>query len=74
MKYITILCSINNDRAKVGRKTYWLTKDSNIYAKGFALLEETWQGTHRLLRFLNLDSKNLSVDFSAIGDDLEGKE
>lgn len=56
MKYITILCELSNDRAKVGKKTYWLTKDSHINAKGFALLEKTWQGSYKLLRFQDLES------------------
>lgn len=56
MKYITIFCEMCNDRAKVGKKVYWLTKDSNIYAKGFALLEENWQGCYVLLKFKSFDS------------------
>ena len=56
MKYITILCELSNDRARVGKKTYLLTKDSHINAKGFALLEKTWQGSYNLLRFQDLES------------------
>ena len=68
MKYITILCELCNDRARVGNRTYWLTKESKIYAKGFALLEKTWQGSYNLLRFRNLDSMSLSSDFSEVGE------
>lgn len=68
MKYITILCDLSNDRAKVGNRTYWLTKDSKIYAKGFALLEKTWQGSYNLLRFRNLNSMDLFSDSIGVGE------
>lgn len=66
MKYITILCEMSNDRAKVGKTTYWLTKNTNIYGKGFALLEKTWQGSYNLVKFHDLDSMSLSSDFSLV--------
>lgn len=66
MKYITILCELSNDRAKVGKKTYWLTKDSHINAKGFALLEKTWQGSYNLLRFQDLESMETLDEISLV--------
>lgn len=68
MKYITILCELSNDRAKVGKKTYWLTKDSHINAKGFALLEKTWQGSYNLLRFQDLESMETLDEISLVGE------
>lgn len=68
MKYITILCELSNDRAKVGKKTYWLTKDSRINAKGFALLEKTWQGSYNLLRFLKLKDIESFSENSLVGE------
>lgn len=73
MKYITILCEMSNDRAKVGKKTYWLTKNTNIHGKGFALLEKTWQGSYKLLRFQDLDSMSLSSDFSLVEESKSGE-
>lgn len=73
MKYITILCELSNDRAKVGKKTYWLTKDSHINAKGFALLEKTWQGSYNLVKFHDLDSMSLYSDFSLVEESERGE-
>ena len=73
MKYITILCEMSNDRAKVGKTTYWLTKNTNIYGKGFALLEKTWQGSYNLIRFHDLDSMSLSSDFFEVGESERGE-
>lgn len=73
MKYITILCEMSNDRAKVGKATYWLTKDTNIYGKGFALLEKTWQGSYNLIRFQDIDSMSVYDDFSSVGESLRGE-
>lgn len=73
MKYITILCELSNDRAKVGKTTYWLTKNTNIHGKGFALLEKTWQGSYNLLRFQDLDSMSLSSDFSLVEESERGE-
>lgn len=71
MKYITIFCKICNDRAKVGDSTYWLAKDSNIHAKGFALLEKTWQGSYNLLRFHEIELMTVLSENSLVGDELE---
>lgn len=68
MRYITILCDLCNDRAKVGNKTYWLTKDSKTYSKGFALLEKTWQGSYNLLRFLKLKDIESFSENSLVGE------
>lgn len=68
MRYITILCDLCNDRAKVGNKTYWLTKNSETYGKGFALLEKTWQGSYHLLRFLKLKNIDNSGENSLVGE------
>ena len=73
MKYITILCEMSNDRAKVGKSVYWLTKNTNIHGKGFALLEKTWQGSYNLIRFHDLDSMNLSSDFFEVGESERGE-
>lgn len=68
MRYITILCDLCNDRAKVGNKTYWLTKDSKTCSKGFALLEKTWQGSYNLLRFLKLKDIESFSENSLVGE------
>lgn len=73
MKYITILCEMSNDRAKVGKSVYWLTKNTNIHGKGFALLEKTWQGSYNLIRFQDLDSMSLSSDFFEVGESERGE-
>lgn len=73
MKYITILCELSNDRAKVGKKTYWLTKDSHINAKGFALLEKTWQGSYNLLRFQDLESMETLDEISLVEESERGE-
>lgn len=73
MKYITILCEMSNDRAKVGNRTYWMAKDTHIYAKGFALLEKTWQGSYNLIRFHDLDSMSLSSDFFEVEESERGE-
>ena len=72
MKYITILCRIDNDKARVGKRVYWLTKDSKINAKGFALLEKTWLGSYNLLRFRDLESMEPLDENFDDGDGLEG--
>lgn len=69
MKYITILCDLCNDRAKVGKKTYWLTKEYNFFAKGFALLQKTWQGSYDLIKFRELNSMNVLADIIDDGDE-----
>lgn len=73
MKYITILCELSNDRARVGKKTYWLTKNSHINAKGFALLEKTWQGSYNLLRFQDLESMETLDEISLVGESERGE-
>lgn len=73
MKYITILCEMSNDRAKIGKSVYWLTKNTNIHGKGFALLEKTWQGSYNLIRFHDLDSMSLSSDFFEVGESERGE-
>lgn len=73
MKYITILCELSNDRARVGKKTYQLTKDSHINAKGFALLEKTWQGSYNLLRFQDLESMETLDEISLVGESERGE-
>lgn len=73
MKYITILCELSNDRAKVGKKTYWLTKDSHINAKGFALLEKTWQGSYNLVKFHDLDSMDTLSEIFEVGESERGE-
>lgn len=70
MRYITILCDLCNDRAKVGNKTYWLTKDSKTCSKGFALLEKTWQGSYNLLRFLKLKDIESFSENSLVGESM----
>ena len=54
MKYITIKGIIKNNYIKSDRDVYWLTKPSNIFNEGFALLEKTWQGSYNLLKFLKI--------------------
>lgn len=73
MKYITILCEMSNDRAKVGKTTYWLTKNTNIHGIGFALLEKVWQGSYKLLRFHDLDFMSLYSDFSLVEESERGE-
>lgn len=54
MRYITIKGIIKNNYIKSDRDVYWLTKPSNIFSEGFALLEKTWQGSYNLLKFLKI--------------------
>ena len=68
MKYITIKGIIKNNYIKSDRDVYWLTKPSNIFSEGFALLEKTWQGSYNLLKFLKIKQKSLSALFFGVSD------
>lgn len=74
MKYITILCKMYGNQAQVGKQTYWLTKDTNIRGKGFAILEKTWQGSYNLIKFKDIEFMSVSDEILQVGDGLSGKE
>lgn len=71
MKYITIKGIIKGNYIKSGRDVYWLTKPTNIFSEGFALLEKTWQGSYNLLKFLKIKQKSLSALFFGASDSKE---